>query len=295
MKAILLAAGQGTRLKPVTELIPKPLLPIVDRRIIDINLKRLLNAGVSCVGINLFHKHKLIKNHLKTYDRNVHVVVEDVLKGTGGALLNFEDFIDDDFIIQSADVVSDIRYREIVDFHKKHNPMATLVMVRHQGTKFRIGADNKIDRILGYDSTPYTYAGIGVFSKKIFSILPNSSVFTIVDVFRNIFRNKASIAGIPAVIQWYNINSYYDYWKIHSDLLHGRTALDGPKYSSPIYIAPSSNVRSRALHGFVSVAENCDIDDGVHLENSVVLPGTSIASGRYQNCVISNYIRIAVT
>jgi len=295
MKAILLAAGYGNRLKPITDQIPKPLLPIVDKCLIDINLKRLLNAGSACVGVNLFHKHEIIERHLRKYEKRVYPAVEKVLQGTGGALLNFREFTEDDFIVQSTDVISDINYEEILNFHRKNGPVATLVMVRHQGTKFKIDKENKIERILGFDTTPYTYAGIGVFSKRIYSFLPEQPVFTIVDVLRNIFRKNEPILGIPAVIQWYNINSFYDYWKIHSDLLQRKTAFDGLEYRSPLYIAPSSRVEAKDLSGFVSIADNCSIGREVHLENTIVLPGSSLQSGRYRNCVISDSIRIAVT
>ncbi|UCD04939.1 MAG: NDP-sugar synthase [candidate division WOR-3 bacterium] len=295
MKAILLAAGYGNRLKPITDKIPKPLLPIVENCMIDINLKRLLNAGSSCVGVNLFHKHEIIEHHLRKYEKHVYPAVEDILKGTGGALLNFREFTEDDFIIQSSDVISDISYEEILNFHRKNGPVATLVMVRHQGTKFRIDKENRIERILGYDTAPYTYAGIGVFSKRIYSFLPEQPVFTIVDVLRKIFRKNEPILGIPAVIHWYNINSFYDYWKIHADLLQGRTVLDGLEHRSPFYIAPSSRVETKDLCGFVSIGDNCSIGKDVHLENTIVLPGSKLQTGRYRNCVISDTIRIAVT
>ena len=295
MKAILLAAGKGIRFRPVTDLIPKPLLPIIDTCLIDINLRCLLNAGVSCVGVNLFHKHEMIKHHLRKYDRRIYPVVEDILKGTGGALLNFRDFIDGDFIIQSSDVISDIDYEEIIRMHRENDPVATLVMVQHQGTKFRIDKDNRIEKILGYDTAPYTYAGIGVFSSRIFSLLPEKPVFSIVDVLSNIIRRKKSIIGIPAVVQWYNINAYYEYWRIHGDLLQGRTTIETMKYPSPIYIAQSSRVETKELHGFVSIADNCSVARNVYLENTVVLPGTSLMEGHFRNSVISESIKIAVT
>ncbi len=294
MKALLLAAGQGIRLKPVTDVIPKPLLPIVDRSMIDINLTRLLGAGVSSIGINLFHKHNIIGHHLKKYGSRVHPVVEDVLKGTGGALLNFVDFLEDDFIFQSTDVIADIEYRKIIDVHTQRKPIATVLMIRRHGTKFRIDKDNRIDRIFPHDDSPYTYAGIGVFSTKIFSFLPERSVFSILDVFQNILKQGESIIGMPAVMQWYNVNSYYDYWQVHRDILHGLVKIDNMKYPSPIYIAPSSNVRTKSLRGFVSVGDNCTISENVRLENTVVLPGSTITEGDHRNCVISDLLRIAV-
>jgi NDP-sugar pyrophosphorylase family protein len=295
MKAILLAAGRGERMRPITDEIPKMLLPVVNQRLIDINIRRLLNAGVSDIGINLFHHHELLKKHLRTYNRRVHPVVEDVLKGTGGALINFKGFVDGDFIIQSGDVVSDIKLKDIIDFHRAHRPIATLVMIRYKGTKFRIGKDNRIEKIYTYDATPHTYAGIGVFSERIFSFLPQKDVFSIVDIFKNIIKAGQDLMGLPAVMQWYNINSHYTYWKIHRDVLCKRTTLEGVEQDSPIYIAGSSVVRTDQLSGFVSINDNCTIARGVYLENTVVLPGTNITSGQYRNSLILGSTRITVT
>jgi len=295
MKAILLAAGRGERLRPITDEIPKMLLPVVNQRLIDINIRRLLNAGVSGIGINLFHHHELLQNHLRAHDRRVHLVVEDVLKGTGGALSNFKDFIDGDFIIQSGDLVSDIKFKDIIDFHRVHRPIATLLMIRYKGTKFRIGKDNRIDKIYTYDATPHTYAGIGVFSERVFSFLPEKEVFSIVDVFRNIIKAGQDLMGLPAVMQWYNINSHYTYWKIHRDVLCKHTVLEGFERDSPIYISGSSVVETDQLNGFVCINDDCTIAREVYLENTVVLPGTNITSGQYRNSLILGSTRITVT
>jgi NDP-sugar pyrophosphorylase family protein len=295
MKGIILAAGRGERLRPFTDTIPKMLLPVVDRRLIDINIKRLFNAGASGIGINLFYHHQILQDHLKKHGRLVHPVVENILKGTGGALANFKDYVDGDFIVQSGDVLSDIKLRDVVDFHRSHKPVATIVMIRHNGTKFRIGKDNRIDKIYAHDATPYTYAGIGVFSERVFSFLPQEDSFSIVDIFKNIVKGGENLMGLPAVMQWHNINSHFNYWKIHHDVLVNRTALDDLKHDSPIYIAASSDVRTDHLNGFVSVADNCRIARGVYLENTVVLPGTNLTSGEYRNSVVFGSTRITVT
>ncbi|MBE0433891.1 NDP-sugar synthase [candidate division WOR-3 bacterium] len=294
MKALILAAGRGERLRPVTDRIPKMLLPVVSRRLLDLNIERLFSTGVSDIGINLFHHAQIIKNHLAKYDDRVHVVVEDTLKGTGGALVNFRNFFGEDFVVISGDVVSDIKLTDIIGYHRKHNPVATLVMTRHNGTKFRIGKDNRIDRIYNYDATPYTYAGVGVFSKRIFSFFPKQDVFSILDVFRNVIRSSQPLMGLPAVMYWYNINSPYTYWKIHHDVLNARAHMPDIECSSAVYIAPSSLVMTRQLHGFVSVGDDCNIAAAVHLENAVVLPGSIVRGGDYRNCLVSGSERVTV-
>lgn len=295
MKALLLAAGRGERLAPITDRIPKLLLPVLNRRILDLNIERLFSAGITEIGINLFHHAPIIRNHLAQYDERIRVVVEDTLKGTGGALINFRQFLGDDFLVVSGDVLSDIRLTDVIDHHIRHQPVATLVMARHKGTKFRIGADNRIDRIYSYDATPYTYAGIGVFSKRIFSYLPDQDAFSILDVFKNVLRSGEPLNGLPAVMYWYNINAPDTYWKIHRDLLNGDVHMPGIECRAPIHIAASSVVRTRQLRGFVSIGDDCNIGAAVRLENVVVLPASFVKAGDFAHCLISGTVRIPVS
>lgn len=292
MKALLLAAGRGERLAPITDRIPKMLLPVLHRRLIDLNIARLFSAGITDIGINLFHQAAVIRNHLAQYDERIRVVVEDTLKGTGGALVNFRNFLGDDFVVVSGDVISDIRLTDVIEHHRKHQPVATLVMARHNGTKFHIGADNRIDRIYSYDATPYTYAGIGVFSKNIFSYLPPGDAFSILDVFRNVIRGGQPLTGLPAVMYWYNINAPNTYWRIHRDLLNRHVHMPDIECRSSVYIAASSVVRTRQLRGFVSVGDDCNIGASVRLENAVVLPGSFLKAGEFANCLVSGTARI---
>lgn len=294
MNAILLAAGLGERMRPITENIPKPLLRIVDQRLIDVNIKHLLNSGVDRIGINLFHKHDLIHEYLTTHHNQVYAIREDKLKGTGGALCNFQDFLKDDFIIQSGDVISDIRLKQIIDFHERHKPVATLVLTKHRGTKFQISKDNRIERMYRGDTSDHTYSGIGIFSQRIFSFLPEKETFSIADVFQNILDNGELLIGVPSVMNWYNINSHYTFWKIHHDLLLKGISFEELKFESSIYIAPSSKVETKDLEGFVSVDEGCVILRNVRLENAVVLPNSHIKEGSFRNCVLSDRFCITV-
>jgi NDP-sugar pyrophosphorylase family protein len=294
MNALILAAGLGERMRPITDSIPKPLLPIVDKRLIDISIQHLSRIGIHKIGINLFHKHEDIQKHLKKYRDTVHTVVEDELLGTGGALLNFQDFLKDDFVLYSGDVVSDARLREVIEFHKKHRPVATLLLIKHKGVQFSVSKDNRIEKMIWAEETGQTYSGIGVFSERVFSFLPQKQTFSIVDLFANLLDNDETIMALPSVMQWHNINSPYSYWKIHHDLLHGNFKLAVSKIDSSIYIARSSTVETKNLKGFVSINENCFIDERVYLENTIVLPESRITSGNYRNCVISDQVRMIV-
>jgi mannose-1-phosphate guanylyltransferase len=294
MNALLLAAGLGERLRPISEQIPKPLLPIVNQQLIDIGIRFLLSSGINTIGINLHNRHDVITDHLQKYQEKVKIVVEPELLGTGGALRNFQELLKDDFILYSHDVVSDIRLQQVIEFHKKHKPVATLVLIKDHGIEFQMEKDNRITKIFRRDGHANTYAGISIFSKEVFSFLPQKPVFSIVDVFKNILNKKEKLMGLPGKMQWYNINSPYSYWKIHHDLLKGLVSFDGLQFAEPIYIAPSSKVQTDALNGFVSINEDCIIAKNVYLENAIVLPRSRIGTGNFRNCVLGSRLRITV-
>ena len=294
MNALILAAGLGERMLPITDHIPKPLLPIVDRRLIDVSIQHLSGAGIHRIGVNLYHKHEAIQEYLKKYDDIVHVQVEEELLGTGGALSGFRNLLKGDFILYSGDVISDVRLKEVVDFHREHKPFATLVLVKNKGIQFEVGKDNRIEKMLWAEEIGQTYAGIGVFSDRVFSLLPEKQVFSVVDLFKNILDSGEAIMGLPTLMQWYNINSPYSYWKIHHELLSRNITLGGLKFDKPVYIAPSSTAETGNLKGFVSICENCFVGGKVYLENTIVLPESRITSGNYRNCVLSNEVRMTV-
>jgi NDP-sugar pyrophosphorylase family protein len=166
--------------------------------------------------------------------------------------------------------------------------------VKNKGIQFELGKENCVEKIVWGEEVGQTYAGIGVFSERVFSLLPQERVFSIADIFQNILSNEEEIMGLPTLMQWHNINSPYSYWKIHHELLSRNLALAGLKYDSPIYFAPGSTVETKDLKGFVSIGEGCFIGRDVYLENTIVLPGSRVASGNYRNCVLSNKVRMIV-
>jgi NDP-sugar pyrophosphorylase family protein len=292
MNALILSAGLGERLKPITDSIPKPLLPVVGRRLIDINIDHLMRNGIQQIGINLFHRHQMIKEHLDKYGDRIDMKIETELLGTGGALLNFPDLVKDDFVLYSGDVVSDVKLNEVVKYHTEHDAVATLVLTKYKGIEFEIGKDNRIERIHWGEGRGLTYAGIAILSPRVCSFLPQERVFSIVDVFKNLVRNGEKIVGLPSVMRWYNINAHHDYWKIHHDLLLGTTGFENLRFNSPFHVADTSKVSTDSLAGFVSINERCTVDEGVYLENTIVLPNTWIAKGNYRNSIISSDLRV---
>jgi NDP-sugar pyrophosphorylase family protein len=296
MDAVLISAGLGIRMKPITDHIPKPLLPIVDFHLIDYNIDRLLKYGAESICINLFHKASSIREHLSECPVDLKLVTEKALTGTGGALRYFKDIVHGDFIYYSCDALTDIDLTGIIEFHRVRKPAATLVLLKHGNARIiTIDVHNKIIDIADHDRTDgYDFAGIAIFSDRIFSYLLNEDKFSIVDVWKRMLGEHEMLLGIPSSANWYNINSPATYWQVHHDLLANGMKLGGRNYDSSVYIDPSSQVHTKKIKGFVSIGPNCKIFDQVAMTNTVVLSNSVVKRGDYKDCLLSDRYHIEI-
>ena len=131
MKALILAAGLGTRLRPYTDHTPKPLFSIQGRPLLDIMIFKLIAAGCKAVIINTHHRHAQIESYIAqhTYPIPIQTRYEPDILGTGGAIKNVADFWNHrPFMVINADIVTTIDFKKVYDFHCQHSHPATLVL-----------------------------------------------------------------------------------------------------------------------------------------------------------------------
>ena len=131
MKALILSAGLGTRLRPYTDHIPKPLFTICGRPLLDITISKLIEAGCESIMINTHHLHAQIEAFVaqQTYAIPIETRYEPQILGTGGAIINLKDFWNDHpFMVINADIVTTIDFRAVYDFHCQHGHPVTLVL-----------------------------------------------------------------------------------------------------------------------------------------------------------------------
>ncbi len=145
MKALILAAGFGTRLLPFTENTPKPLFTVAGRPLLDIIICNLQYAGCKAVIINTHHLYQKIDSFLDPQKYSIPVITrhEPEILGTGGAIKNVADFWDDKpFMVINSDIVTDIDLKKIYDFHLNHHHPVTLVL--HDDPEFNtVSINNK--------------------------------------------------------------------------------------------------------------------------------------------------------
>jgi len=214
MKALILAAGFGTRLRPHTEHIPKPLLPIAGRPLIDLTICRLIDMGITGIVINVHHLHQQITSFIQTRNYPINVVTryEKKILGTGGAIKNVSDFLGDSpFLVINSDIVTDIDISAVCTFHQHHPHPATLVM--HDYPIFNNVSVDENKNIIDFSGKKknmpdelscQAFTGIQILDPLIMDFIPRNQFVSSIDVCKKMIKK-----GL--IIKAYTSKNHY--WK----------------------------------------------------------------------------------
>ncbi len=220
MKALILAAGFGTRLLPYTRKIPKPLFTLMSKPVIEHIIHKLVDIGCEQILINTHHLHMQIKDFIKQnrYHGIIQTIYEPKILETGGAIANAKLFLNDNpFFVINSDVISNIDLKKVYDFHITSNCMASLVLHDHDKfNKIKIDEQNNIQNFdAQIDGLAFT--GIAVLSPAAFDYFPEDSnrsgkkVFSIIEVYRNLCRNNQIKAFVDTNIFWSDMGTQNSY------------------------------------------------------------------------------------
>jgi mannose-1-phosphate guanylyltransferase len=222
MKAMVLAAGLGTRLRPLTDDRPKALVEIDGRSLLEITLTRLKQFGVRDVIVNVHHFADLVDEHLKAHHNfGMHIEIsrEDVLLDTGGGLKKAAWFflrdpaqLDQPFLLHNVDVISTIDFRPMLDFHQSSKALATLAVQKqressryllfsqtHQLCGRQIGKKGKQEIVcpsLGLQSA--AFSGIHVISPRLLTMMQEEGIFSIIDTYLQLASRGEKILAFHA-------------------------------------------------------------------------------------------------
>ncbi|MGB9438890.1 MAG: nucleotidyltransferase family protein, partial [Desulfobacterales bacterium] len=209
MKAMILAAGYGTRLRPYTDHTPKPLFSIAGRPLLDGIIDRLQKAGCKAVIINTHHLHHKIEAFLaaQNYRLEVNTRFEPQILGTGGAIKNVADFWDNQpFMVINADIVADIDLAEVYQAHCRHHPPATLVLcddpafnsVAVKQNKWISGFYDRADDSRQPPDDLLTFTGIQVLEPQILDYIPENRFYSSIDAFKQILTAGKKLGAFIA-------------------------------------------------------------------------------------------------
>lgn len=218
MKAVVLAGGKGTRLAPFTTVLPKPLMPIGDMPILEVILRQMKCAGVNDVVLTVGHLSELLKTFFQDGSRfglQISYSYEDKPLGTAGpiALVNG---LDDTFLVTNGDVLTTLRFQELIDFHKKEGAKATIA-VHHREVKIDLGVIqwNGTPHITGYIEKPvYKYCvsmGVYVFEPDVLAYIPQGEYLDFPDLVLRLIAANEKVVGYEFDGYWQDLGRPDDY------------------------------------------------------------------------------------
>jgi NDP-sugar pyrophosphorylase family protein len=219
MKALILAAGLGTRLRPYTNHTPKALFTISDRPLLDIMITRLIEAGCEAIIINTHHLHDQIESYIvqQSYAIPVLTRLEPQILGTGGAIKNVKDFWNDHpFMVINGDIVTTIDFKQVYRYHCQHLYPATLVLVDDpelnsvacDAEGFVVEFTQRGEMMNGADPSALTFTGIQVLDPEILKFIPTGVPSSTIDAYiRMIAKGRKIKAFISKNAYWKDIGT----------------------------------------------------------------------------------------
>jgi len=214
MKAMIFAAGMGTRLRPLTDDRPKALVTIAGRTLLEIAITRIKSLGVREVIVNVHHYAEMVRDYLKANDNfglRIEISFEENLLDTGGGLKKaawffLEGRADEPFLVHNVDVISNIDLSHMVQFHIHHKALATLAVQDRETSRFLLfdGQGQLCARQAGRNSPPelvrqashttaLAFSGIHVISPRIFAKMAEEGAFSIVAAYLRLAAQSEKI------------------------------------------------------------------------------------------------------
>ena len=242
MRAMVLAAGLGTRLRPLTNERPKALVEMGGRTLLELTLTRLASFGVRDVIINVHHFAEMVIQYLKSQDNfglNVEISREELLLDTGGGLkkaawffLQDANRLDEPFILHNVDVVSTIDLNCALDFHREHRALATLAVQERESSRYllfdeqgelcgrRIGRDHEPELVRASpDLQALAFSGIHVISPRLLGNMTETGVFSIIATYLRLAGHDEKIMAFRAdEYYWRDLGKLEDLRQAEQDL-----------------------------------------------------------------------------
>lgn len=318
---MILAAGVGSRLMPLTTSIPKPMVPVANRPTMEHGINLLKRYGITDVIANLHYLPSVIKEYFvdgSSFGVSLKYSKEQELLGTAGGVKKNQWFLDDTFIILSGDALTDIRLDKMINFHKEKGALATIALKEVEDIeRFGVVITDRNDKIISFQEKPkkeealsnLVNTGIYIFEPEIFNLIPQGQVY---DFGKQLFPLLVE-KGLPFYAfkmegYWCDIGNFEAYQQSHYDILDGKVDILVPisywrnnvlcgkdvsihpsvKFHGKVLIGEGTTIgRDVEIFGNVTIGSNCKIGDRVIIQKAIIWDDISIASNVIlKECVI---------
>ena len=318
MRAMILAAGFGSRLKPLTLSLPKPMFPVLNQPLLEHTLNLLSSQGIQDIIVNVHHlPDKIVEYFGDGTDFGVRLKFskEEEILGTAGGLKKAQSFLEKEtFLVMNSDVLADIDLNEVLSFHKEKKSCLTLV-VRQDADPERyepieLADDGRITRFVGASikNPPATtqrvmFTGIQIMEPEIFSRISSGKFSgTAEDVFPAMIEEGLPVYGTLHEKYWIDMGTRETYIQAQANALDGKLLLktktskipEGPLIVPPVHIGRECEISQDAQVGpYAVLGDSCRIRSGAVVENSILWENVTIGScATVKNSIIGSDVSV---
>ena len=326
MKAMILAAGKGTRVRPITYTMPKPMMPILQKPVMEFLVELLRQHGFNQIMVNVSHLAAEIENYFRdgqhfgveiAYSFEGSIVdgqlVGEAIGSAGGMrrIQDFSPFFDDTFVVLCGDALIDLDLTAALKWHREKGAIATVVMKTvdpSEVSSYGVVVTDEEGRIKAFQEKPSVEealsnninTGIYIFEPEVLDYIPSKEVFDIGgDLFPKLVEMGAPFYAIPMDFQWVDIGRVPDYWEAIRSVLSGEVknvSVPGREVAPGVYagLNVSVNWDKVDIRGPVYIGGMTKIEDGAQIIGpSMIGPNCWICGGAtVDNSVIFEYSRL---
>ena len=284
MKAVIMAGGEGTRLRPLTCNRPKPMVPVANKPVMEHIIELLKKHELVEIAATLQYMPELIKDYFhdgSEFGVKMHYYIEETPLGTAGSVKNADEFLNDTFIVISGDALTDIDLTKAIEFHNKKGSIATLIL-KKVDIPLEYGVvvtdnEGRITRFLEKPSWGEVFSdtantGIYILSPEVLGYIKKDEMFDFSkDLFPILLKEKKPMFGYVTEDYWCDIGDLKAYCQAHFDILDNKVKV---------------KINGKEIREKVWVDEGCEIDDGAIIESPCIIgKNTKIK----KDCVIGSY------
>ncbi|MFA6170593.1 MAG: NDP-sugar synthase [Candidatus Margulisiibacteriota bacterium] len=288
MKALIMAAGYGTRMEPLTLAVPKPMTPIVNLPTMQHNLELLKRYGFEELIANIHYHPEQIENYFGDgygFGVNLTYSYEEELLGTAGGVKKMAAEVarvDDSFLVLSSDALTDINLQRLVEFHKSKGALATIALAKVGSVSdFGVVLHDEDGRITGFQEKPtpeealndLVNTGIYIFEPEILKMIPAGFYDFGKQLFPELVKKKAPLYGYNMVEYWSDVGGLDKYILSNYDAMKGlvQIRIPGNKVASSTWIGEREKIEPSArFEGSVIIGDRCLIGKDVYIKDAVI-------------------------
>ncbi len=323
---MILAAGKGTRVRPITYTIPKPMIPILQKPVMEFLVELLRQHGFTEIMVNVSHLAHEIESYFQDGQRfgvDIAYSFEGYIKdgelvgkalGSAGGIKRIQDFhpfFDDTFVVLCGDALIDLDLTAAVAWHRQKGAIATVIMKtvpKEDVSSYGVVVTDESDRIVAFQEKPSVEealsnninTGIYIFEPEIIDYIPSNQEYDIgSQLFPKLVEMGAPFYGLPMDFEWIDIGKVPDYWQAVRGVLDGtikNVSIPGHEQFPGIYtgLNVAVNWDKVTIQGPVYIGGMTKIEDGATIIGPTMIgPNCHICSGAVvDNCVIFEYSRL---